>query len=95
MRAWLGAGADALADAVADDVVGVGIGPHDVFVGRQAVLEATRERAVRGQACLLTQPITVRHCLAVGGRSGWGWALAQDVVGPWPAPPYEPPSNRC
>ncbi|MGB8383469.1 MAG: nuclear transport factor 2 family protein [Dermatophilaceae bacterium] len=85
LQAWLRADAGGLADAVADDVVAVGIGPHDLFVGRQAVVEAAHERAARGQAAQLTQPITVRHGLAVGGRSGWGWALAQDVAGPWPA----------
>ena len=54
------------------------------WAGRR-LLEAAHERAASGQAAQLTQPITVRHGLAVGGRSGWGWALAQDVAGPWPA----------
>lgn len=79
--AWLSGDAEALADAVAEDVVVIGTGPQDVFVGRQALMDGTRRRTPSNGVQADSALPTVRAGLASGGRSGWGWAFTAPSPG--------------
>jgi hypothetical protein len=71
---WLRGDFHALAAETAEDVVAIGPGPADVFIGRGALLSGSRGEAPAGGRSEVGE-LSVHAATSAGGRSGWGWAL--------------------